>query len=169
MRKYILILALFFPLCLSGQSLLLQVIAGNKAAGVSCDDGIIINGCFTSSDNWGTSTGNWTIGSGVASYNDLASSRIFQTQANMGTGIVINTAYTLTFNLTMTTGTIANLAITSSSEAAGYVTAANYNTGLITLNFTTPANIDTGGIGIRASAGGSNGTFTIDNVKLVLQ
>jgi len=166
MKKYLLILALFFPLLVSGQGLLSGVV-GSIPALVGGDGEMLTNGAFTSGTSW-TVTGGWTLTSNTAVYNKATNGTLYQTNAQMASSIVANTSYTLTFDLTGTSGAGIYMRLGSYDEGSGgvYYNAGTEETnGSKTIIFTTPADIYSGGLVVLAYAVGDSGG-TIDNLSL---
>jgi hypothetical protein len=135
------------------------------------DGGMISNGNFASgATDWSTEAG-WSIGSGVATYNDIDNaSALIQTDANMNSSVAINTAYDLSFDIVISSGN-ANIGVYTSAGHAVYV--AWYNniitaSGHYHLLFTTGGNIIEGGISFWGYISSGN-SFTITNIRLVLQ
>ncbi len=126
---------------------------------------LISNGTFGSSDYWEIAgSAAFTIGSGVVSYDDTGNSYLRQTDANMNGSMEANTAYTLTFDIVISSGG-AKLRFGSYSTSVNYTVLLEFFDGSQTVNFTTPSNIDTGGLHILGDDS-SNNSFTLDNLVL---
>jgi len=162
LRKYLLILALLFPLVLNGQSILSGSVASITTGTASTE--MISNGAFASATDW-TLDANWTIGSGVATYDKLGNTALIQTDADMVSSILPNTAYTLEFDVSGTTGGGIYMSIRIAAKTIIYVNITEYNNGHKVVNFTTPADVDTGGISFLGNTAGDSGG-NIDNVSL---
>lgn len=131
---------------------------------------MIVNGTFADSSYWERREGfvGWTISGGVATYNDVITGIIEQPDSVMTASVQPSTAYTLTFDLTGTSGGGLYMKLTSCDDGEGsvdYTSLAERTTGSITIQFTTPADIRDGGIAIYASADGDSGG-SIDNLVL---
>jgi hypothetical protein len=122
---------------------------------------LIDNGEFASSANW-EMTAPWTIGSGVASYDDTGIGTLYQVDANMAGSMEGSTTYVLTFDVTAGGGTGLRFKITNypGDDVVAY---ANYATGSHEVEFTTAS---TNYTGIRFYASTDGDTGTIDNVSL---
>lgn len=128
-------------------------------------DEMISDGDFTVITKWVEHTG-WTIADGVATYGDLVNGATFhQPGANMVANLEINTTYKITFDITIAGGGYARFYIDNSAENIDYVMVDNYANGTNIVEFTTPADIGTGGISFWATTG-STAAFSIDNISL---
>lgn len=114
---------------------------------------------------WFTGT-SWTIGSGVATYDNINNgSAVAQSAAKMVSPVQINTSYDLYIDVIIASGT-ATIRIENSDGSVQYLANASYSNGTHQLlQFTTPADIGTGGIRVRAGNSSSN-PFSIDNLDL---
>ena len=124
---------------------------------------LITNGDFSTGLSW-TLGASWTIGSGVATYDDIASSAISQINANMESPIKPSTNYILTFDLAISSGH-ADFGIFNYALDQTYVSPAEYTAGSKTILFTTPIDVSGAGFQIYAYNSSSN-PFTIDNISL---
>lgn len=126
---------------------------------------MITNGAMADGTGW-TLDAVWTIGSGVATFDDTNNGGLVQAADAMVSNIVAGVAYT--FEADITTGsTNAYFMVFNAALTVVYINYNNYTTGHITINFTAPADVDGGGIQIFANDGGQ--TFTIDNISLKRQ
>jgi len=165
MRKYLLILALLFPLLLNGQSILSGSVASIATGAASTE--MLTNGTLTSGTSW-AQTGGFALTGNAATFDDVTNGSIYQLPADMITNVQANTAYTLTFDVTGTSGFGIYMNITSADNGDGtetFVAIAEYTNGSKTVNFTTPADVRGGGFRISASTAGDSGG-TIDNISL---
>ena len=169
MRK-LLFLLLLLPIGLFGQVVSTSVYFAPAAGGAPPAE-IFTNTGFADATGWATGyadAGVPTITGGVASLAYSASGwcYVYQSSANLTTPIVANTAYTLMFDLTRT----ATIYFTArSTSAQNYIAEQTYTTnGTKTINFTTPADVGSGGFSFRFQSLGAN-TVTMDNVSLKLQ
>jgi len=166
MKKIFLLLSLFLTFQLNAQ-IFPGVIESQTVPAAAPGGEIITNGSLSSATAW-TVSGGVTIGSGVVTFDDVTTGHLEQTEANLVTPILINTAYTLTFDVAGTSGGGLYLLISSYDSGDGAVTykaIAEYNDGSKVVNFTTPAVINDGGFRIYFSNAGDSGG-TIDNISL---
>lgn len=167
MRKLLIIPFLFLFLQVEGQIIRANGFA--RAQVVAASTNMISNGTFDNGDDWATNNGAaWTIGSGYATYDyNGGNGRLYQEAAQMISATQINTAYTVKFTITKVSGTDGNpsLALVNYNGTVVYVNWTNGVEGNNTFNFTTPADIGDGGLGILFSAG-RDWVLTIDNVEM---
>lgn len=169
MRKILLIFSLFICIQVSGQYPGI-VAAGNRTTAPAGDVEMLTNGALTSGTSW-TAAGGFTLASNAATFDDVSAGSILQADADMVVSILPNTAYTLTFDVTGTSGGGIYINITSVDAGNGtatYVGAAEYTNGSKTVNFTTPADVIDAGFRIGGLTAGDSGG-TIDNLSLKLQ
>jgi hypothetical protein len=163
--KSILIILMLLPVPAFGQMVKTGVVTTRVVAAALSN--MISNGTFDDGTDWGIIS-NWTIGSGVASYDDVSSGYLYQTPGNMVVAIEANTAYTLEFDISISSGN-ARILFGEIGASVDYIVAANYINGHHAINFTTPANIGSGGFLIQGIYQTTDNPFTIDNITLVLQ
>ena len=111
----------------------------------------VVNGGFDTVSDW-TTEANWSIGSGVATYDGLANTAIRQDIA-MKAG-----RYQLTF---LTTGTTPRFRLTNYSNTTTYVEFADYSPGSMSFDIDM---IEDSGIRILGSSSGTS--FTVDNISI---
>lgn len=148
----------------SGQ--IYSAVVASASAGVTSTE-MLTNGALTSGTSWGQ-TGGFTLTSNAATFDDISNGGFYQLPADMVTNVSANTAYTLTFDVTGTSGGGIYMLISGSDNGDGpatYVAIAEYTNGSKTVNFTTPADVLGGGLRFAASTAGDSGG-TIDNISL---
>jgi hypothetical protein len=157
------ILFLFLSVYLSGQIVTTNVYF--TAVSDTLGPEMIREGTFASSTYW-TLEAVWSITTGTpgyATYNDVASGNLRQTNANMLSTVTVNTLYRLTFTIGSYTP---YMRILNGNVDETYVDYAYYAPGNWVVRFTTPANIGAdAGISFRATTG-ADGAFTITNISL---
>lgn len=159
MKKLIFI----FSLMLIGVLSQAQVLPGVVAAASEYGPEIIVDGDFPNDDDWSLS-GGWIIGSGVASFDDATSGNLIQYNASQPIDIVGSTIYKLEFDIT-SAGT-GNIRFANDDGSIEYIAYAQYADGEDhILEFTTPADVGTGGFYMRATTA-STASFDIDNVSV---
>lgn len=128
---------------------------------------MISNGDFSGGSTDWVTTGGWTITGGAAVFDDVTTGQLDQLQADMASPLEANTAYTLTFSVSGTTGGGIYMTIRCATESGTItlVAFAEYNSGNKSVQFTTPADISDGGIRFVATTDGDSGA-TIDNISL---
>lgn len=166
MRK---ILFISLLVCLSALSFGQGIMGGTVASsGETGPVNIISNGTFDDGSDW-TAGGGWSIGSGVATFDDVTAGGLVQSDADMVSSIQTSTDYQLTFDITGGGGSGAYLLIRSANGNVQYISGFTYYAaGSYALDFTTPSDVSGGGIdffaGTQASA-----TYDIDNITLIQQ
>lgn len=167
MKKIFILIGLFLTLTASGQILPGVVASQGGTSGPPPPSNILRDGTFANGlTYWLETDGTFDIGGGIASYTNVGYGVIAQDQGDMISGVEINTAYTLTFDLTISSGQ-------ANFRLRNYNGAVNYNSSSYTVNggagqhihFTTPADIDGGGFRITGQPFGDN-AWTIDNLIL---
>lgn len=163
MRKLLILIGLLVAFQLQGQLVRTSVVASQGGvSGPSYGAEKITNGGFADATGWGVA-GSWSIGSGVASFADLANSTMFQADVTMVSGMAINTTYKLEFDVA-SAGSL-DLIFRDQSAAVEYIAQALYGNGHHIIEFTTGGSIGTGGLGIRGLTT-STASGTIDNISL---
>ena len=90
---------------------------------------LVTNGGFDTDTDWEKSTGSWTIGSGIASYDSVSTNTgIRQTDATFTEPLKINTDYKLIFTIS-NAGTNARIFPTNYSGSVALISIANYANG----------------------------------------
>jgi hypothetical protein len=160
--KRILFILLLFPLIASAQIgrfpfYTAPVVAEAPPAG----DNMISNGEFADTTDWNEQSAGFTIADGVLSYTGTAVAVCAQTAEHMVDSLQYSTDYTFTmYVVSSSPGLYFRLRTATNVNLAG---GANYTTGTVTLNFTTPASPAMRGIQLYVW-GDADGT--IDNVTL---
>jgi len=134
MRNYLLILALLFPLVLSGQSILSGSVASITTGAASTEK--LTNGELTGGTSW-AQTGGFALTGNAATFDDATNGSFYQLPASMVTNVVANTAYTVTFDVSGTSGGGIYMLISGSDNGDGpttYVAIAEYTNGSKTVN-----------------------------------
>lgn len=154
------VIILIFSLCLfasvEGQSIIRANPFARAQVAATPVGNMISNGTFASSTDWSVD-GGWTIAGGFAVWDDATDGNLTQAAADMNAPVLANTAYTLTFDVSGTTGDGMYFGIKSANSVATYKANAQYNNGSKTVNFTTPADISVGGIRFTGSTLGESG------------
>jgi hypothetical protein len=164
MKRLIFILGVLFLFALSNaQEIGRFPFTSANVAGDAYGSEMITDGDFPDATNW-TEGANWSISSGVATYDDLGNSALSQVDGDMQSSIAISTDYRITFDITLSGGDAAYFGIYNSTQGTAYVAFAEYGAGSHVVDFTTPGSIGPGGIAILANTAG--GGFTIDNISL---
>ena len=112
---------------------------------------------------WGAGT-SWAVGSGVATYDNVANGNLIQQDGNMLSSLATSTTYLISFDINIASGN-ANFKISNAAIGVDYVAYTNYATGNHSFEFTTPPAIGDAGFGIRAQTS-STTSFTIDNISI---
>jgi hypothetical protein len=168
MKKILLLFS--FLICISLQGQIPRYpfyVAPVVAAPAGFDGGMLNNGDFADDTHW-TDAANFLISGGVATFNDVASSEITQSAAEMVSPIHATTSYTCTFDITLGTGTSINISLRDDvdNDLSGTL---NYTTSGSKSVVFTSAGPGAEHKGFRVSASSSsNGTFSIDNIKLIV-
>lgn len=167
MKKLTIIILLFLPFLLYGQGMNVMHTSGKTrvVAPAGFDGGMITDGAFASGNTYWTEGANWVIAGGVATFDDLGTSGLSQSDGDMQSSIQNATAYTLTFTLTGTTGSGIYMRLRNAANNASYTNYAEYTNGEISIPFTTPADVQGGGIMILGSVDGTSGG-SITNIRL---
>jgi hypothetical protein len=168
MKKLLIILSFFLTLSLSGQ-IYPGVISSQGVSGgedIFCENNMISNGEFTDGTGWTANTG-WSIGSGVATNDDATmGSKLIQAAGDMVTNVVAGHNYTISFDITISSGN-AHFGLISSDDNAAYANPADYANGHHSVDFTAPGWVSAGGLGINVDITETDNSFTIDNICLV--
>jgi hypothetical protein len=123
---------------------------------------IIKNGRFTSDDKWAVTAG-WTIGAGVAHYDDVTNNAFLrQSNANHYWPIKPLTNYSLSFDI-ISAGNL-DMTVFNYDSSQQYIAAAGYANGNHILLFATPLAVLPGGINFMAHTAGN--AADIDNISL---
>ena len=126
---------------------------------------MITDGSFASgSTYWGT-TGGWTIGGGSGTFDDVTSGYISQTDGDMVSSIQPLTDYTLTFDISGTSGGGLYGRVCNAAATDCWTSLAEYSNGAISIPFTTGADVGDGGIAFNGDTAGDSGG-SITNVSL---
>jgi hypothetical protein len=131
------------------------------------DGGMLNNGDFADDTHW-VDAANFLISGGVATFNDVASSEITQSAAEMVSPIHVSTSYTCTFDITLGTGTSISISLRddADNDLSGTL---NYTTSGSKSAVFTSVGYGAEHKGFRVSASLlSDGTFSIDNIKLII-
>lgn len=126
---------------------------------------MITNGTFGSSSNWWVN-GGWSIGSGVASFDDLTVGHLRQVDGSMVSSIQASTLYVLKFDISIASGG-AYIRIYNGDISIIYKAFATYTNGTNRIFFETPASVGVAGIDLYAITT-SGAAFTIDNISLTI-
>lgn len=164
MRKLLILFLLCLTFELSGQ--VLSGVVSSPSVGAASTE-MLTNGALTSGTSWSV-TGGFTLASNAATFDDATNGSVYQLPADMITNVVANTAYTVTFDVSGTSGGGVYMLISGADNGDGpatYVAIAEYTNGSKTVNFTTPADVLGGGFRFSASTAGDSGG-TIDNISL---
>jgi len=124
----------------------------------------ITQGVSTVGTYWDTGS-RWTIAGGFAIYNNAGYSSLDQPDANMAISIVANTDYTLEFDINYPLGT-AYFQLTEMTQTYTYIAGDNYPDGHYSIDFTSPADIGTGGMRFVTEPDYSGNSWTITNISL---
>jgi hypothetical protein len=131
------------------------------------DGGMLNNGNFSDGTNHWSIDGGWSIGSGVATFDNATNGNLSQASADMVSSVAINTSYTLTFDVVASPDPM-YLGIRTADGNILYTANAYYAAGSRSVVFTTPADIEAGGIAIRGISGYVGNGGTVTNIKLIL-
>lgn len=172
MKKILVFLGLLLSIGVLGQQSIMinsthRVAAAAPAGGG--DDNMLTNGTFDDAAGWTLSSAAWVISGGVATYDDTGNSKLEQFDADMAVSIQPNTAYTLTLDISGTSGGGIYFSLRSVIDGSSdvlYKAAAEYTNGTgQTIQFTTPADIVDGGLSIGGLSAGDSGGV-LDNLIL---
>lgn len=125
---------------------------------------MITNGTFDDETGW-TDGGQWSIGSGVATYTTGAYSNLPQTDADMVSSIEGSTTYDLEFDITSTGNAYIRF---RSTDMIQYVAFTEYADGHHEIQFTAPSDVGDAGFDMYCSPS-TGTTFSIDNIVLTPQ
>ena len=118
---------------------------------------------FPDATNWDVTDVSWSIGAGVAAYDDANDDAgLLQVDGDMVSSIAVDTVYRAEFT-TDATPTNADLAIKNSAEDVVYFAKATYADGTHVVYFTSPSDISGGGLGFVAYQSGD--AFDLDDVS----
>jgi hypothetical protein len=123
---------------------------------------MISNGAFDDGTDWTAGTG-WSIGSGVASYDNTIAANLTQAAVDMVSNLTTTTLYRLTFNMVISSYH-GHVQIKNAAGNVNFTSMGDINNGLVVIRFTTGADVAGGGFRIYADA--LVNPFTIDNVSL---
>ena len=127
-------------------------------------ENIISNGTFDDATGWTANTG-WTIGSGVATYDDVSDgTALIQYDVDMNGSIVASQDYTISFDITIASGE-AKIWILDESNSYALKASTGYLDGHHEYDVTAHPSYG-GGISFYAYASSDN-AFTIDNIIVV--
>jgi uncharacterized repeat protein (TIGR02059 family) len=130
-------------------------------------NGVIGDGTSWGKGGWDGSTATFTDGAFQVIYPGTdATARLWQHSTDMASPMAINSSYTLSFDLTITSGTI-YMVFLSVDGGVTYKNEQTYTTaGTKTITFSTSSSVSDGGIKFACQSVNSN-TITIDNIVLI--
>jgi len=166
MRKYLIIGLLFFSVIAQGQIGRFPIYTAPVVVAAGCVGNMVSNGEFADGSDWTANSG-WTISGGVATNNDAVSgSKLIQASADMLGELFANTNYTISFDITISSGN-ANINIQSAASESNYLTFTDFANGHHSVDITTPGWIGSKGICFNVNTTDTDNAFTIDNICVV--
>ena len=163
MRRFFSILTgLFLLASIQGQVVSSSVwFAPASAGGLGPEK--LSNGALTSGTDW-DDDGEFVLTNDEAQFPDGGVfSYVWQLSGDMVSSVETNTDYTLTFVVSDCSGTML-LQFMETSSSISYISETTYANGTHELEFTSPADIGSGGLSIRTQVGGDAGN--IDDISL---
>ena len=133
-----------------------------SSAAESGPTNILSNGTFDDGSDW-TAGANWSIGGGVASYDNGGTGNISQADGDMVSSVQINTDYTVQFDVTNLSGSNGFVSFNSSDAGVSYLGSQTITNGSMSFDFSTSSSVGIGGLQVRSL---DDGAWDMDNLVL---
>lgn len=142
------------PVTATGQTVALML---DKSKGLALGSELVTNGNFSNgSTGWSSSTGDWSIGGGVATYSGSANSNLFTTPSI----VVSGKWYELSFSVVSGSGATISPYLVNQGQATSATTFSNVGVGSYRCVLLAPTS---GQIGLRRQGGTG---FSVDNISV---
>ena len=128
---------------------------------------MISNGTFDNGDDW-TLTNGITITGGYLNCALVWQANVTQPAANMVQAMVPSTDYTISFDVSNSTGGGPRFLVLTEASWTTLVAEASYSDGSYSINFTTPGTIEASA-GLRLAFYNDDETGLLDNISLILR